>query len=442
MLKNVHKKRGYGFVPILLDNFVLVVNIAPLIFAGLCKKKIQISLESEGKQFMRNRVSRMLFGLFGLFLLCPGAWANESGFASAVGGVQQVSQYNFAIHILAMLLVGFGFLMVFVRKYGYSATTGTYLVVAAGIPLYVFLRSAGIFCSEPINPSTIKALLYAEFAVASALIAMGAVLGRLRVFQYALLALCLIPAYLINEWLVLDGGLGVTRGFVDTAGSIIIHAFGAYFGIGLTLAMTTKQQRGLPIEADATSDRFAMLGSMVLWLFWPSFCSAIVSLDEVPKTMMNTVLALSGATLSTYLLSTLFRKGKTSIADMANAALAGGVAIGATCNIVAPGLAFGIGLLAGAVCVVGYVFIQPALEARLNIVDTCGVHNLHGMPGLLGGLIVMLVVPAAASAQLIGIVISVVLALGFGHLAGTLIKFTGRPQAAYDDREEFGGVEE
>jgi ammonium transporter Rh len=340
-----------------------------------------------------------------------------------------------------MLLVGFGFLMVFVRKYGYSATTGTYLVVAVGIPLYVFLRASGILCGEPIAPSTIKALLYAEFAVASALIAMGAVLGRLRVFQYALLALLLVPVYLLNEWMVLDGGLGVTRGFVDTAGSIIIHAFGAYFGLGMTLAVTTAAQRQQTITVDATSDRFAMLGSMVLWLFWPSFCSAIVSLDEVPRTVMNTVLSLSGATISTYLFSTLLRKGNTSFGDMANAALAGGVAIGATCNIVAPGVAFAIGLLAGTVCVLGYVFVQPALEKRLKIVDTCGVHNLHGMPGLLGGLIAILVVPGVASAQLIGIAVTVALALGCGLLAGTLIKITGTTQMAYDDHEEFGILE-
>ena len=57
----------------------------------------------------------------------------------------------------------------------------------------------------------------------------------------------------------------MTCGFVDTAGSIIIHAFGAYFGIGLTLALTTAQQRNQAIQSDATSDRFAMIGSMVLW---------------------------------------------------------------------------------------------------------------------------------------------------------------------------------
>lgn len=386
----------------------------------------------------RHLIRRFILVVASLGFLGSGAWAGEGGAAAAaavtVEGLQQVAQYNFAIHILAMLLVGFGFLMVFVRRYGYGATTGTYLVVAVGIPLYVLLRGSGILCHEPIAPSTIKALLYAEFAVASALIAMGAVLGRLRVFQYMLLALFLVPAYLLNEWLVLDGGLGVTHGFVDTAGSIIIHAFGAYFGLGLSLALTTALQRRQPITVDITSDRFAMLGSMVLWLFWPSFCSAIVSAEELPRTAMNTVLSLSGATISTYLLSTLLRKGKTSFGDMANAALAGGVAIGATCNVVAPVVAFAIGLLAGAVCVIGYVFVQPALEKRFKLVDTCGVHNLHGMPGLLGGLLAVLIVPGiAVKAQLIGIAVTVVLAFVAGSLGGYVIRCTGAKQAAYQD---------
>ncbi len=376
-----------------------------------------------------------------LFLSCASVWAGESASVPVVSEVQQVMQYNFAIHILAMLLVGFGFLMVFVRRYGYGATTGTYLMVAVGLPLYILLRGSGILCKEPIAPSTIKALLYAEFAVASALIAMGAVLGRLRVFQYALLALLLVPAYMLNEWLVLDGGLGVTKGFQDSAGSIIIHAFGAYFGLGVTLAVTTAKQRLQPIQADATSDRFAMLGSMVLWLFWPSFCSAIVPINEMPQTAVNTVLALSGATISTFVLSTLFRKGKTSIADIANAALAGGVSIGATCNIVAPAVALGIGALAGALCVVGYVFIQPALLARFKIVDTCGVHNLHGMPGVLGGLIAVLMVPGVAIAQLTGIAVTLALAITCGLVAGMLIKITGTTEQAYDDGEGFCDVE-
>lgn len=386
---------------------------------------------------MKTRRWSVLLSTAPLFLL--GTQALAQGTLPTATDVQQVAQYNFSIHILAMLLVGFGFLMVFVRKYGYSATTGTYLVVAVGLPLYMLLRASGVLCSEPIAPSTIKALLFAEFATASALIAMGAVLGRLRLYQYGLLALLLVPAYMLNEWLVLGGGLGITKGFQDTAGSIIIHAFGAYFGMGLALVLSSVRHRQQTIDSDATSDRFAMLGSMVLWLFWPSFCSAIVAMNEVPKTAVNTVLALAGATLATYLLSTLFRKGTTSIADMANAALAGGVAIGATCNLVSPAGAFGIGLLAGSLCVIGYVFIQPALEARLKLVDTCGVHNLHGMPGLVGGLIAAAVLPAVATAQLTGIAFTVVLALVCGLVGGLIIKATGERTVAYDDAEEFGG---
>ena len=187
---------------------------------------------------MKKSLCLTLSGIANLFLLCFSAWASESGLAPELSEARQVAQYNYVIHILAMLLVGFGFLMVFVRRYGFGATTGTYLVVAVGLPLYMLLRANGVFAHE-IAPNTVKALLFAEFAVATALIAMGAVLGRLRVFQYALLALLLVPAYLMNEWLVLDNGMGLTEGYQDTAGSVIIHAFGAYFGLGLSLALTT-----------------------------------------------------------------------------------------------------------------------------------------------------------------------------------------------------------
>lgn len=340
-----------------------------------------------------------------------------------------------------MLLVGFGFLMVFVKKYGYSATTGTFLVVATGIPLYLLLRSTGIISSEAIEPQSIEALLFAEFAVAAALISMGAVLGRLRVYQYALVSMLIVPFYMLNEWLVLDGGLNVTNGFVDAAGSIIIHAFGAYFGLGLAIALTKKDQLNRPIECDATSDRFSMLGSMVLWIFWPSFCSAIVPTEDFQPTVVNTILALCGATVITYLFSTLLRKGKPSIADIANASLAGGVAIGATCNLVSAPVAFLIGLLAGTICVVGYVVIQPKLQKALKMVDTCGVHNLHGMPGILGGVIAIFVVPSSAKPQIIGIIFTVVLALVGGLISGSIIRFTGSKIKIYEDCDEFAEAE-
>lgn len=351
--------------------------------------------------------------------------------------VREVQQYNFAIHILAMLLVGFGFLMVFVKRYGYSATTGTYILVAVGLPLYLGLRATGLLSAEAVGIHTMRGLLLAEFAVASALIAMGAVLGRVRLYQYALLAAILVPLYMVNERLVLDGGLGFTKGFVDSAGSIIIHAFGAYFGLGLAVALTSKKQCDVAIASDATSDRFSMLGSMVLWLFWPSFCSAVVPIEQFAATAVNTILALCGATASTYVFVLIFRKGKVAIGDMANAALAGGVAIGATCNVVSAPFAFMIGAFAGALCVFGYAVVQAKLQKFFKIVDTCGVHNLHGMPGLVGGLAAIFVIPGIAVAQLAGIACTVAVALTGGLVSGFILRATGAKQKAYEDNEEF-----
>jgi ammonium transporter Rh len=290
---------------------------------------------------------------------------------------------------------------------------------------------------------SIKGLLLAEFAVASALISTGAVLGRVRLHQYGLLALLMVPLYMLNEWLVLDGGLGVTKGFVDSAGSIIIHAFGAYFGLGLAVALTREPHLAKEVPGDATSNRFSMIGSMVLWLFWPSFCCAVVPAEQVAATAVNTILALCGATLSTCVCSALFNQRKVMIGDVANAALAGGVAIGASCNVVSAPMALLIGAVAGALCVVGYSVVQAKIKNVFKIVDTCGVHNLHGMPGLFGGLVAVVVVPGiAAKAQLIGIAVTLGIALVGGLVCGYLIRATGTKTKIYEDREEFIATEE
>ena len=46
-----------------------------------------------------------------------------------------------------------------------------------------------------------------------------------------------------------------------------------------------------------------------------------------------------------------------------------------------------VGIAAGVVSVVGFAFLTPLLERLVGLGDTCGVHNLHGIPGILGGLV-------------------------------------------------------
>ena len=345
-------------------------------------------------------------------------------------------RYNRAIHIMAMLLIGFGFLMVFVRKYGRSALTATFLLVSTALPIYIFSKGMG-FLGEV--HSEIDRLIFAEFAAASLLIAAGAVLGRLKMPQYILLGLLFIPFYMFNEWIVLNGGFGFipTGAVVDTGGSIVIHAFGAIFGLGVALTMTTKQELEKSIETDATSDRYSMLGSMMLWIFWPSFCAALVTPEQMPHTVVNVIIALCGSTLATYLFSVALRK-KVSIADIANAALAGGVAIGSTCANASFSVALIIGILAGGLSTFGFAVIQSKQQKWMKLIDTCGVTNLHGLPGLMGGLAVLPIIHGLdMQSQISGIGITIVIAFVAGLITGKILPIMGRKTEAYEDSEEF-----
>jgi len=350
--------------------------------------------------------------------------------------VVDVQKYNRAIHIMAMLLLGFGFLMVFVRGYGLSALTATYLLVAVSIPVYIWLKNQGWF-GEP--TTGVDSLILGEFGAASLLICAGAVLGRLKMAQYLLLGLFFIPAYMFNEWIMLDGGLGLIAhgGLVDTGGSIVIHLFGAIFGLGVAVSMSTHKAREIPVVSDFTSDRFSLLGSMVLWVFWPSFCAALVAPELVPKTVLNVVIALCGSTLATYVATMVLRR-KICAADIANATLAGGVAIGSTCDQVSLNTAMIIGGVAGAASTFGFAAIQERLQKGLKLVDTCGVSNRHGIPGVLGGLAAIVAVKGIdAVAQLTGIGVSIVVALIGGLVVGRVLTLFGHRENPYEDAEEF-----
>jgi len=79
--------------------------------------------------------------------------------------------------------------------------------------------------------------------------------------------------------------------------------------------------------------------------------------------------------------------------DIVNATLAGGVAIGAPCGVVAnTGIALLIGLVAGTVSTIGFTKLTEILNHKIGLHDTCGINNLHGIPGLMGGLISAMVV--------------------------------------------------
>ncbi len=371
-----------------------------------------------------------------LFGIASKSIAQEIG-ANPIASILQIQQYERAIHIMVMLLIGFGFLMVFVRKYGRSALTATFLLVSISLPLYLSIKSLGIFGTKP----EIEQFILAEFSAASLLIAAGAILGRVRLYQYILLGLLFVPFYILNELIVIGDYFHFVGKVADTGGSIVIHAFGAFFGIAAALSLTSKQDIETPIESDATTDKYSVLGSMLLWVFWPSFCAALVPIEAIPHTVVNVFIALCGSTLATYLAS-VYLRGKVSIADIANAALAGGVAIGATCDYATHVQSMIIGIVAGSLSTFGFAVLQDKQQKFHKIIDTCGVSNLHGIPGIFGGLSAIVVVAGLdIGAQLKGIALTVGIALVSGFLGGKLISMFGKQTEIYADCAEFNDAE-
>ena len=180
-----------------------------------------------------------------------------------------------------------------------------------------------------------------------------------------------------------------------------------------------------------------MLGSMMLWIFWPSFCAALVPAEAMPHTVVNVIIALCASTLATYIMSVSLRK-KISIADIANAALAGGVAIGSACMTASHTMAMVIGIMAGALSTFGFAVIQSKQQKWMKIIDTCGVTNLHGLPGLMGGLAAIPVLKMTnITGQLMGILVTIVLALATGFITGKILPLLGRKIEVYDDADEF-----
>ncbi|GCD10253.1 ammonium transporter [Clostridium tagluense] len=413
---------------------------------------IELSTKKKVKNAPKTTVNKslliflLLFFIVAALILIPSINHNVSTSISAINAESSTMQqttlenstifdtlkYERSIHILAMLLVGFGFLMVFIRNHGYTSITATFLAVSIAIPMYMIIKSFG---GEGFTMSTISidTLLFAEFAAASLLIAIGAPLGRLKMDQYIIMGLLFVPAYIFNEWLILESGM--FKGFLDTGGSIVIHAFGAYFGLGVISNTFSKFKDDAACENNPSSNQLCLLGSMVLWLFWPSFTSAIVAPERVVLTAINTIFALCGATLSTYIFSKIIR-GKLEIEDIANAALAGGVAIGSTCDKTTPGYAMLIGIAAGALSVIGYSIIAPKVQRLIKGTDTCGINNLHGMPGILGG-VVAIFITGNAGTQLLGIIVTVCVAFIFGKITGTIISLLGKKEILYSDEDEF-----
>lgn len=149
----------------------------------------------------------------------------------------------------------------------------------------------------------------------------------------------------------------------DVGGSMLIHAFGAYSGLTISLILTSINRPSYKPATNYFSNLFAFIGTLFLWMFWPSFNYGVMAETAYTKTQIisNTILSLTGSCLATFMTSA-YLKNKFTMEHLLNATLAGGVVIGATAGfILHPGGSIAIGFLTGIISTLGFNYLTPYL---------------------------------------------------------------------------------
>jgi ammonium transporter Rh len=194
---------------------------------------------------------------------------------------------------------------------------------------------------------------------------------------------------------------------VDQGGCVLVHVFGCYFGLAVSSMIPKKQRQGArgekPSENDEDSvyrsDFFSLLGTAFLWIFLPSFNGALAVGGARSRAVVNTILSCAASCCCTFYTSRLLRSSfntgclqklgtgedRINIREIQSATIAGGVAASSVASqLVQPWVAVLMGSMAGALATLGHIHLQGLLLGHLGVHDTTGVHNRHGLPGLLG----------------------------------------------------------
>ncbi|GMF17364.1 unnamed protein product [Phytophthora fragariaefolia] len=297
--------------------------------------------------------------------------------------------YSMYMDVHVMIFVGFGFLMTFLRKYSMSAVSLNFIIAVMSIQWGIIVTTLVHQVGDRVLSTKIMdipTLINGDFAAGAVLISFGAVLGKITPTQLVWMTFFEIIFYAINEFVLTEYLL-----VVDAGGSMVIHAFGAFFGLALTVKLGSPSDNEQSHNTSQYhSDIFAMIGTLFLWMYWPSFCAAMVPADgfQQERAVLASVLSIAGSCASAFATTKIMSHTKKfDMVHVQNATLAGGVAIGTSCNLaVGPATAIAIGLFTGFASVFGYCFVSPLLERSMRLSDTCGILNLHGIPGVAGGI--------------------------------------------------------
>jgi ammonium transporter, Amt family len=229
----------------------------------------------------------------------------------------------------------------------------------------------------------------AMFAATAATIVSGAVAERMKFGAYLAVAVVMTALIypVVGAW-TWGGGWIDQLGFVDFAGSTIVHLTGGVAGLVGAVVLgarigkfdaKTGKARAIP----GHSMPLAGLGVLFLFFGWFGFNGgSVLELDGemIAFVLVTTALAASGGAVSAALLTRL-KNGKYDVAMIGNGILAGLVGITAGADVVNFFPALLVGLVAGLLVTASVMFFDS-----IRVDDPVGAISVHGTCGILGTL--------------------------------------------------------
>lgn len=245
------------------------------------------------------------------------------------------------------------------------------------------------------NPAEMHSLFFQTvFAATAATIVSGAIAERTKFSTYLIFSLLmtLIIYPISGHWVWQSGGWLAKLGFIDFAGSTVVHSVGGWASLVAAFLVGPRLGKYIDGKSNAIPGHNLLIGSLgifILWLGWFGFNAGsqlAISGDNanaVAGIIITTNLAGAAGALSAMFITWIIY-GRPDISMTLNGVLAGLVAITAGCAAVSPMGAFIIGLIAGIVVVFSIEFI----DKKLKIDDPVGAISVHGVTGALGTLLV------------------------------------------------------
>jgi len=314
----------------------------------------------------------------------------NAGFAMVEAGLCR--QKN-AVNILAKNLIVFALAVTAYWFIGYKIMYNADWVIPG------WFKFGGLFFDPTVTPEmvtdgslvpSIDFLFQAAFAGTAATIVSGLVAERIKFGEFVIFSLVLVGIlYPISgswQWNFPDdagagGGWLSTLGFIDFAGSTVVHSFGAWAGlIGAILLgpRVGKFSNGKPQAMPGHNLSIATLGCLILWIGWYGFNpgSWLSMAPEVPYIAVTTTLGAAGGGIASTIFSQL-SGGKPDLTMTINGILAGLVGVTAGCDGFSMPASWVVGFIAGII-----VVYSVALIDKLGIDDPVGAFSVHGTCGI------------------------------------------------------------